>query len=69
MTYHDLLQNLNSADRRIARLAWNEANTGVINAITGIAFREVGNGNDQKAKMLIDLVAELEPTLCYKEAE
>ena len=69
MTYQDLLLNLNSADKRIARLAWNEANTGVINAISTIAFQEVGNGNSAKAKMLIDLIAELEPTLCYKEAE
>jgi hypothetical protein len=69
MTYQDLLLNLNSADKRVARLAWNEANTNVINAISGIAFREIGNGNHQKAKMLIDLIAELEPVLNYKDKE
>jgi uncharacterized SAM-dependent methyltransferase len=69
MTYQDLLLNLNSADKRVARLAWNEANTNVINAISGIALREIGNGNHQKAKMLIDLIAELEPVLNYKDKE
>ena len=69
MTYQDLILNLNSADKRVARLAWNEANTNVINAISNIAFQEIGNGNSIKAQMLIDLIAELEPTLCYKEAE
>ena len=69
MTYQDLILNLNSADKRIARLAWNEANTNVINAISDIAFSEIGNGNSPKAQMLIALVAELESTLRYKDAE
>jgi uncharacterized SAM-dependent methyltransferase len=69
MTYQDLILNLNTADKRIARLAWNEANTNVISAISDIAFNEIGNGNSPKAQMLIDLVAELESTLRYKDAE
>ena len=69
MTYQDLILNLNTADKRIARLAWNEANTNVISAISDIAFSEIGNGNSPKAQMLIDLVAELESTLRYKDAE
>ena len=69
MTYEDLIFGEGSMDKRCMRLAWNEANTNVINAIAGIAFREVGNGNHETAKMLIELVRELHPVLAYKEAE
>ena len=69
MTYADLLANLNSADKGIASLAWNEANTNVINAVSSIAFREIGNGNFTKAQMLVDLLNELEPVLQYKSKE
>lgn len=69
MTYQDLLENLNPSDRRIARLAWNTANTNTINAITAIALRHIGSLKNDTAQCLIDLITELEPVLNYKDKE
>jgi hypothetical protein len=65
MTYQDLIAQ-QTDNVRVMRLAWNTANTNVIDAIAGIAFREINNGNSAKAQILIDLVAELHPVLQYK---
>ena len=68
MTYEDLIVQ-QTDNVRVMRLAWNTANTNVIDAIAGIAFREINKGNSAKALMLVDLVAELHPVLQYKDAE
>jgi hypothetical protein len=65
--YYDDLTAMQIENSRAMRLAWNSANTQTINAISGIVFREIGNGNTQKAQILIDLIKELRPVLEYKE--
>jgi hypothetical protein len=51
------------------RLAHNQANTAVMNAINDIVFRELGNNNLPTVRTLINLLEELAPVLAFKEPE
>lgn len=49
------------------RLAHNQANTIIMNAVNDIIFRELGDGNFKTAQTLINLLEELAPVLEFKE--
>lgn len=49
------------------RLAHNQANTTIMNAVNDIIFRELGDGNFKTAQTLINLLEELAPVLEFKE--
>ena len=51
----------------LERLAHNQANTAIMNAVNDIIFRELGDGNFKTAQTLINLLEELAPVLEFKE--